>query len=127
MSLPPGSEAGAHVQVQFALDDPARVDRMVDQLLADRLVACGQRVGPVVSRYWWQGERVVSDEWLVLLKTRAELAPRVVEAVVAAHPYDTPEVVVVDLVSGAPGYLAWIDEVTGPAGTIGRSGETEEP
>jgi periplasmic divalent cation tolerance protein len=100
---------------------------MVDRLLADRLVACGQRVGPVVSRYWWRGERVVADEWLVLLKTRAELAPSVVEAVVAAHPYDTPEVVVVDLVSGAPGYLAWIDEVTGAAGTIGRSGETEEP
>jgi uncharacterized protein involved in tolerance to divalent cations len=51
----------------------------------------------------------------------------VVEAVVAAHPYEAPEVVVVDLVSGAPGYLAWIDEVTGVAGTIGRSGETEEP
>jgi periplasmic divalent cation tolerance protein len=100
---------------------------MVDRLLNDRLVACGQRVGPVVSRYWWQGERTVSDEWLVLLKTRAELAPRVVEAVVAAHPYETPEVVVVGLVAGAPGYLAWIDEVTGAAGTIGRSGETEEP
>jgi periplasmic divalent cation tolerance protein len=127
MSLPPGSGAVAHVQVQFAIDDPARADGMVDRLLADHLVACGQRVGPVVSRYWWQGERVVSDEWLVLLKTRAELAPRVVEAVVAAHPYEAPEVVVVDLVSGAPGYLAWIDEVTGAAGTIGRSGETEEP
>ncbi len=115
------------MQIQFALDDPARADGMVDQLLDDRLVACGQRLGPVVSRYWWQGERAVSDEWLVLLKTRAELAPAVVEAVVAAHPYETPEVVVVDLVSGAPGYLAWIDEVTGAAGTIGRSGEREDP
>ncbi len=115
------------MQVQFAVDDPALADGMVDRLLNDRLVACGQRVGPVVSRYWWQGERTVSDEWLVLLKTRAELASAVVEAVVAAHPYETPEVVVVDLVSGAPGYLAWIDEVTGPAGTIRGSGETEDP
>ena len=33
----------------------------------------------------------------------------------AAHPYETPEVVVLDVVAGAPGYLAWIDEVTAPA------------
>ena len=115
------------MQVQFAVDDPGWADRMVDALLSDRLVACGQRFGPVVSRYRWQGELARADEWLVLLKTRAGLAPAVVEAVVAAHPYETPEVVVVDLVSGAPGYLAWIDEVTGPAATIGLTGETEEP
>ena len=76
---------------------------MVERLLADRLVACGQRVGPVVSRYWWQGALDRAEEWLVLLKTRAELATAVVDAVVAAHPYETPEVVVLDLVAATPG------------------------
>jgi periplasmic divalent cation tolerance protein len=115
-----------HVQIQFAIDDPARADQIIDQLLVDRVVACGQRIGPVVSRYWWQGSLERAEEWLVLLKTRAALGPAVLDAVTAAHPYETPEVVVVDLGGGAPGYLAWIDEVTGPAGTIGRTGTTEE-
>ena len=44
----------------------------------------------------------------------------------AAHPYETPEVVVVPLSGGAPGYLAWIDEVTGPAATIGPTAAMEE-
>jgi periplasmic divalent cation tolerance protein len=115
----------SHVQIQFTLDDSRRADAIVGQLLADRLVACGQRLGPVVSRYWWDGAMERAEEWLVLLKTRADLAPAVIEAVVAAHPYDTPEVVALDVVGGAAGYLAWIDEVTTPAGTIG-SGETTE-
>ena len=102
-----------HVQIQFAVDDPAVADGIVESLLAERLVACGQRTGPVVSRYWWEGSVHQSEEWLVLLKTRSGLSARVVDAVVARHPYETPEVVVLDIPAGAPGYLEWIDEVTG--------------
>ncbi len=101
-----------HVQVQFALDDPERADAIVEELLAGRLVACGQRLGPVVSRYRWRGATERAEEWLVLVKTRAELADRVVSAVVAAHPYETPEVLVLGVAGGAPGYLAWIDAET---------------
>jgi periplasmic divalent cation tolerance protein len=101
-----------HVQIQFAIDDPQRADDIVEALLAARLVACGQRTGPVRSRYRWQGGLEGAEEWLVLLKTRADLSVRVIEEVVAAHPYDTPEVVATELVAGAAGYLAWIDEVT---------------
>ncbi len=101
------------VQVHFTIDDAARADAIVDALLRDRLVACGQRTGPVVSRYWWRGEIERAEEWSVVLKTTTALADAVVDAVTAAHPYETPEVVVIELVGGAPGYLAWIDEVTG--------------
>jgi periplasmic divalent cation tolerance protein len=102
----------AHVQIQFTIDDRSAADAIVDGLLADRLVACGQRMGPVTSRYWWEGSLHHTDEWLVLLKTRADLASRVVDAVLARHPYDTPEVVAVAIDQGAPSYLAWIDAVT---------------
>jgi periplasmic divalent cation tolerance protein len=102
----------SHVQVQFTIDDPATADEIVDSLLTGRLVACGQRMGPMVSRYWWEGTLQRSEEWLVVLKTRAELSAEVVETVCARHPYETPEVVVVAIADGHPGYLAWIDEVT---------------
>lgn len=100
------------VEIRFTIDDPGRADHIVDVLLSERLVACGQRIGPVVSRYWWQGARHEAEEWLVLLKTRTELTSRVIDAVVARHPYETPEVVAVAVVDGAAGYLGWIDEVT---------------
>ena len=105
-------DALPHVQIQFAIDDAGAADAIVELLLAERLVACGQRTGPVVSQYWWKGSREHAEEWLVLLKTRSELAPQVVDAIRSRHPYDTPEVVVLELVGGAPDYFEWIDDVT---------------
>jgi periplasmic divalent cation tolerance protein len=103
------------VQIQFAIDDPDRADAIVESLLDRRLVACGQRAGPVRSRFRWQGSMETAEEWLVLLKTRSELVPRVIDAVVAEHPYENPEVVAMEFTQGAPSYLGWIDDVT--AGT----------
>lgn len=108
----PGRDGGSHVEIHFTVDDPGTADALVDAVLADRLVACGQRTGPVASRYWWRGSIERAEEWLVVLKTRADLATRVVDAIVGLHPYETPEVVVVDLAGGATGYLAWVTEVT---------------
>jgi periplasmic divalent cation tolerance protein len=112
-----GSEEGGrtlgHVQIQFAIDDPARADAMVESLLDRHLVACGQRTGPIRSRYRWRGSLEEAEEWLVLLKTRTELTDRVIEAVVDQHPYETPEVIAVPVVGGAPDYLEWIDQSTG--------------
>ena len=100
------------VQIQFAIDDPAQADVIVESLLAQRLVACGQRTGPMVSRYRWKGSLERTEEWLVLLKTRAELAERVIEEIVRDHPYETPEVVTLAITQGAAGYLDWIGVVT---------------
>ncbi len=101
-----------HVQVEFTIDDRSAGEAILDSLLADGMVACGQTMGPIVSRYWWDGSLQESEEWMVLLKTRTELSARVIDAIVARHPYDTPEVVVLPIVDGARGYLRWIDEVT---------------
>ncbi len=112
----------AHVEIRFSIDDEARADEIVGALLARRLVACGQRIGPMTSRYWWSGKLQQSEEWLVLLKTRSELTGRVSEVIVAHHPYDTPEIVAVPIVTGLARYLDWIDTVTG--GTTDHEGAT---
>ncbi len=105
----------SHVQVQFAIDDPGTADSIIESLLSDHLVACGQRTAPITSRYWWNGQLEQAEEWLVLLKTRTELASPVIEEIVRAHPYETPEVVVLAITDGARPYLQWIDEVTAVA------------
>jgi periplasmic divalent cation tolerance protein len=102
----------ARVQIQFTIDDPSRADAIIDGLLSRRLVACGQRMGPVVSQYWWKGVIERAEEWMVLLKTRTELVDRVFDAVLAAHPYETPELISFDIDGGAPDYVRWIGEMT---------------
>jgi periplasmic divalent cation tolerance protein len=100
------------VQIQFTIDDPSRADAMVDDLLTRHLVACGQRMGPIVSRYWWNGNIERAEEWMVVLKTRTELVDRVFNTVLAAHPYETPELISFDIDYGTPDYLGWIGDVT---------------
>ena len=105
----------SHVQVQFAIDDPVTADVIIESLLSDHLVACGQRTAPVTSRYWWNGQLELAEECLVLLKTRTDLVSRVIDAIVGAHPYETPEVIAVAITDGARPYLEWIDQVTAVA------------
>ena len=76
------------------------------------LVACAKHLGPVSSRYWWKGTIETAEEWLIVLETRSELAEPVIEAVVAGHPYEVPQVVAIEISHGTPAYLLWIDEVT---------------
>jgi periplasmic divalent cation tolerance protein len=105
-----------HLEIRFTIDDEAAADAIISALLIERLVACGQRIGPIRSRYWWSGSIEQSEEWLVLLKTRSELTHRVIDTIVERHPYETPEVLAVPIVAGHADYLDWIDDVTVEAG-----------
>jgi periplasmic divalent cation tolerance protein len=102
------------VQVQFTIDDAAARDAIVGELLRRRLVACAQTVGPVASRYWWNGEINESNEWLVVCKTVPRRVDEVIEAVRSRHPYEVPEIVTGEITGGLSAYLDWVAaETTG--------------
>ena len=77
-------------------------------LLDSRLAACVQVLGPMRSRYWWNGAVEESTEWLCVAKTTAANADPAVAAIVAAHPNDVPEVLVTPVTGGSPAYLDWV-------------------
>ena len=75
-----------------------------------KLVACANLVPKIESHYWWQGKLESSAEVLILFKTtRAKLAA-LEQLIVAKHPYDTPEFVVLSVTAGNRRYLEWIGE-----------------
>ena len=76
--------------------------------LKSRLIACANLVPRIESHYWWRGRIERSAEVLLLLKTVPEQLSNLEDLVVAAHPYDTPEFVVLDLAGGRRRYLAWL-------------------
>lgn len=87
-------------------------ERLAGELLGSRAAACIQTL-PIASHYRWEGEVHKDPEILLLIKTpsaRAAAARAVVEAV---HPYDVPEVVVLDGEASEP-YLAWMTGETLP-------------
>lgn len=82
---------------------------VADALLDARLAACVQIIGPIESRYWWQGVRESATEWMCVVKTRMALLDQVIAAVRSVHSYETPEVVAVPISGGDPEYLAWLE------------------
>jgi periplasmic divalent cation tolerance protein len=96
------------LQVQTAVAAEADAERIARAVLEARAAACVQVVGPVTSRYWWQGEIQSEVEYLLLCKTHAEAVERLLELIRAAHPYEVPELIATPIVSGSPDYLRWI-------------------
>ncbi|GAA0995400.1 divalent-cation tolerance protein CutA [Acrocarpospora macrocephala] len=103
-----------YIEVRVTAGSAEEADRICGAVVGGRLAACAQVVGPIVSTYWWEGQVQRSEEWLLLLKTRAELFDELARSVRAEHSYDVPEIVAVALVDGIPDYLTWITEETSP-------------
>jgi periplasmic divalent cation tolerance protein len=82
--------------------------------LEERLAACANLIPRVESHYWWREKIESSAEVLILFKTRAGLLRKLERLILARHPYDTPEFVVLELTGGTRRYLAWLARETGP-------------
>ena len=65
---------------------------LVDQLLEERLVACVNMLGPVVSRYHWEGKIDEGREMVLLMKTTTALKEQLRQRIRDLHSYTVPEV-----------------------------------
>ena len=76
--------------------------------LKSRLVACANLIPKIESHYWWQGKLESSAEVLIIFKTIQAKLKALEKLVVAKHPYDTPEFIVLPLTGGNKRYLDWV-------------------
>ncbi len=102
-----------YVQVLTTVSSEEEAERIADDLLDRRLAACVQVVGPILSRYRWQGELEQAREWQCLAKTEAGLYGEVEAAIRKIHSYDEPEILATPILAGSVGYLAWVSENVG--------------
>jgi len=76
--------------------------------LAARLIACANLVPKIESHYRWQGKIESSPEVLLILKTQKSKLAKLEKLVLAKHPYDTPEFLVLRVKAGNKKYLDWL-------------------
>jgi periplasmic divalent cation tolerance protein len=88
--------------------DEAEALRIGRTIVAERLAACANVLGPARSIYWWQSQLHEASEVALILKTKAELEPALLARVAALHSYECPGVVVLPITNGLPAYLSWI-------------------
>src|ERR1017187_6127192 len=84
--------------------------KLAHAALASRLVACANIMPRIESHYWWQGKLESSPEVLMVMKTTTARLATLEELIVAQHPYDTAEFIVLPIMRGNRRYLAWIED-----------------
>jgi periplasmic divalent cation tolerance protein len=82
--------------------------RLARVALKARLIACANLIPRIESHYRWQGKIERGSEVLMILKTTQRCVAKLEKLIIAAHPYDTPEFVVIDLCGGNRRYLEWL-------------------
>ena len=81
-------------------------------LVKRRLAACVNILPHVQSIYRWKGEIESAQEWLLLIKTRADKFPAVRDAIGELHSYEVPECIVLEIEDGSLPYLQWLEKAT---------------
>jgi len=86
--------------------------RIGHELVADKLAACVNVLGPITSIFSWKGETQEDQEVAFIAKTRAELVEALAARVQALHSYECACVVSLPLSGGHAPFLAWLGEQT---------------
>ena len=81
--------------------------RLARSALKQHLIACANLVPKVESHYRWREKLETGSEILMVLKTTTRRVTALEKLVVAEHPYDTPEFIVLRLQQGNRRYLDW--------------------
>ncbi len=102
-----------HIVVFITTSSTKEAETIGRALVEGRLAACVNISPGVRSLFRWQGVIEDQEEVLLLVKSRSDLFPRIIEAVKRLHSYTVPEVIAVPILAGSPDYLAWIDESIG--------------
>ena len=83
-------------------------ERLVADVVEQRLATCGSIVPGVRSIYRWQDALERADEVMIVFKTMAQAGERLTARVEQLHPYEVPEVLAVAIATGSRPYMDWI-------------------
>lgn len=95
--------------------DSETASRLARALVDERLAACVNAIPGVVSTYRWNDAIHNDNEVLLLIKTTADRLDAMQARLLELHPYEIPEVLAIEPVTGSAPYLAWLDRETRPA------------
>ena len=96
------------------LPDEPSADKLAQQLIEARVAACVNQLAPCISTYRWKDHIETTNEVPLLIKTTRSAYPLLEKLILAAHPYELPEIIAVPVTAGLPAYLDWISRETKP-------------
>lgn len=106
-----------HIIVLTTVPDEKKGREIAKAVVKARLAACATLSLACQSFYWWEGKIAQDREFILLIKTRANLYPKLQTKIKSLHPYTIPEIIALPIVKGSTKYLDWLEKET--KGSIG--------
>ena len=103
--MPP---AGKFAVVLVTAPDLKTARALAKSALNAKLIACANLIPKIESHYRWRGQVESAAEVLLILKTTKSKLAALEKLILAKHPYDVPEFVVLPITAGNKNYLAWL-------------------
>lgn len=97
------------IQITIIVGTKEEGEKLVHNLVENRLIACGQILGPIQSTYWWKGKIETSQEWMCLAKSKEKKFAEIVRQVKRTHSYEVPEIIAVPLIAVDENYAHWLE------------------
>ena len=101
---------GKYAVVLVTAPDVKTARKLARAALEARLIACANLIPKIESHYRWQGKIESGTEVLLVLKTTTARLGALEKLIMAKHPYDTPEFLVMPISHGNKRYLDWVDQ-----------------
>lgn len=100
-----------YCMIETAFDNKNELDKVVNKLLENKLVASCQVIESD-SRWNWKNKPESSTEYLLFMKTKKSLSQEIYETIKEIHSYECFEFAIFALNSCSEEYLSWIDRET---------------
>jgi periplasmic divalent cation tolerance protein len=99
------------ILILTTMPDDDRAAGMARTLVDERLAACVNVHAPMTSTYRWKDAVESAPERQVVIKTTRGRRAALEARLRALHPYELPELVVIDA-DGSEAYTTWVRDVT---------------
>lgn len=83
-------------------------EKLSQELVALKLVACANINSDHTAIYQWQGKLERASETAVYFKTQSDLVEKVISTIKASHPYELPAILAWQVQSALPEYERWV-------------------
>ena len=99
-----------YIQVLTTAETKSQAEKIAETLVDKEVAGCVQIIGPITSIYHWKGKVEKAEEWLCLIKTKAELYNEVEKTIEQNHTYETPEIISMPIIAGSKKYIQWLED-----------------
>ena len=96
------------VLITSTVDTKFKAEELASSLVQEDLAACVNIIGPIQSVYQWNDKIQSDEEYKLFIKSEKSLFKKILSFFDEKHPYDVPEVSLLNIEDMHPAYHSWM-------------------